>query len=445
MTESQPPHQTAPNPSPQNPSPQNLSAKTRSPKNRKLGPRPLPLHLLNATTLWLASHAGSNFLKDGLPLLKAGLEKAELGAAASALAAELEGIAPEDFAQALDGELRGQADVYLRGLESYRQSAYCRDLEDPPCLWAEGTTRLLDYGPAGGVPLLVVPSLINRFYILDLNSGRSLLRFLSGMGIRPLVVDWGKPGEEERQFGLTEYVAGRLEAALEAALGLTGTPVALLGYCMGGLLALALARRRPRAVGSLALLATPWDFHAEAAEQARLLGSLADLIGVSCAPLGEVPVDMLQVFFTGIDPFLGLKKFTRFAEMPPDSAEALEFVAIEDWLNDGVPLALPTAREALSRWYGANETGQGLWRVAGTPIRPQALNLPALVVVPAQDRIVPPASAAALADALPNVTRLTPALGHIGMIVGGRAEKAVWTPLAEWVLRNSWTPGRTPL
>src|SRR3546814_12215491 len=56
-----------------------------------------------------------------------------------------------------------------------------------------------------------------------------------------------------------------------------------------------------------------------------------------------------------------------------------------------------------------------------------------LCVIPAQDRIVPPASATALADAIPGAERLTPAAGHIGMVVGARAEKAVWQPPLAWI------------
>jgi polyhydroxyalkanoate synthase len=134
---------------------------------------------------------------------------------------------------------------------------------------------------------------------------------------------------------------------------------------------------------------------------------------------------------------LALRKFTRFAALEPQSAEAREFVALEDWLNDGVPLALPVARECLGRWYGANEPGSGTWLVAGAPIEPVRFDKPALVVVPARDRIVPPASARALANALPRVSRLDPPLGHIGMIVGRRAEREVWQPLARWLLDGS--------
>ena len=50
--------------------------------------------------------------------------------------------------------------------------------------------------------MLVVPSLINRPYILDLAPGRSLLRWLAAQGLRPLLMDWGTPGAAEAGFDL---------------------------------------------------------------------------------------------------------------------------------------------------------------------------------------------------------------------------------------------------
>src|SRR5207237_4482161 len=136
--------------------------------------------------------------------------------------------------------------------------------------------RLLDYGRGGaGLPVLVVPSLINRYYVLDLLPEQSFLRHLAEAGLRPFVIDWGEPGAAERKFTLTDYIAGPLDGAMAKICESAGSPVAILGYCMGGLLALALALRRPADTARIALLATPWDFHAERAGQARMLGELA--------------------------------------------------------------------------------------------------------------------------------------------------------------------------
>ena len=162
------------------------------------GPRPLPLHLASAATLWLSSRAA-------LPLLKGGLLpwRPELRPAANDLARSLEPVAADAFAAAVDAELRARSDEFLSGLERYRRHPYRRSLEDPPVLWSEGSTRLLDYGSGGGRPVLVVPSLINRAYILDLAEDKSLLRFLAREGLRPLLVDWGTPDTLERGFDLT--------------------------------------------------------------------------------------------------------------------------------------------------------------------------------------------------------------------------------------------------
>jgi polyhydroxyalkanoate synthase len=399
---------------------------------------------MSAMTAWLSSRAAlpvlmSDWLRSkpetGAPAVPQLSPK--LAAAARELMALLADVAPDAFAAALDRELRSRADVFLHGLEAYRHHPYQRVSVEPPVIWREGTTRLLDYAPAGGVPVLVVPSLINRAYILDLSAERSLLRYLAQQGLRPLLVDWDSPGPLERGFTLSDYIAGRLDAAFEAAVALAGAPLGVLGYCMGGLLALALAQRRKREVAALALLATPWDFHAEQVEQARVLGALAALAETNFAPLGELPVDVLQALFLSLDPLLALRKFARFAALDPASAEAHEFVALEDWLNDGVPLALPVARECLGQWYGANEPASGAWRVAGAAIVPARFDKPALVVVPARDRIVPPATAVALATALPRASRLDPPLGHIGMIVGRHAAREVWQPLARWLLDGS--------
>jgi polyhydroxyalkanoate synthase subunit PhaC len=398
------------------------------PQRRRLGPRPLPLHLTTAATLWLTSRAGSGLSRSGL--LSWRPELAETG---RALQSQLAAADPERFAEALDREIRRSADAFLRGLERYRSHPYTRDVAEPPAIWSEGTTRLLDYGPEGGAPVLVVPSLINRAYVLDLDEEKSLLRFLAAEGLRPLLVDWGAPGEAERRFDVTDYVAGRLEAAFEAAVDAAGGPLLVMGYCMGGTLALGLALRRRRETAGLALLAAPWDFHAEAEPQARLLGSLAEPLAATFAAWGELPVDVLQALFAALDPLLALKKFTSFANRDPESAEAHSFVALEDWLNDGVPLALPTAREALSSWYGANASRHRTWRIAGRIVEPAEFDRPALVVVPSRDRIVPPASASALAVALPRARLLKPPLGHIGMVMGSGAKRAVWRPLADFL------------
>ena len=407
-----------------------------TPASRRLGPRPLALHLAVAALTWQSS-------RSAWPIWSSGSLPWKDEAAAAALRKALEKVDPDAFAKALDAAVRARSLQLLRGIQAYQSHPYRRDLSDPPVLWREGTTRLLDYrraGPGGqrtrgqrkGPVLLFVPSLINRAYILDLAADCSLLRDFAARGFRPLLVDWDRPGAAERRFTLTDYIAGRLEAALDAALALDDGPVIPVGYCMGGLLALALAQRRPHDLAGLVLMATPYDFHAGGAVQAAALGRAALGLGPTMDLLGELPVDAIQALFALLDPQLVVRKFLSFGRLDPANAKAAAFVALEDWLNDGVPLAAPVARECLQGWYGENTPAEGRWQVAGRVVDPARLDLPALSLIPANDRIVPPGSARALAARLPRGEALEPTLGHIGMVVSFKARTAVWDPLAAW-------------
>ncbi|HET6469695.1 MAG TPA: alpha/beta fold hydrolase [Geminicoccaceae bacterium] len=363
-----------------------------APARRRLGPRPLPLYL----------------------------------AAAAAL-------------DAVDGPSDppgpGPSERFLAGLRAYWRHPYRRALEDPPAIWARGSTRLLDFGPEPGFPVLLVPSLVNRGYILDLSPERSLARELARRGLRPLLVDWQEPGAAELGLSLDDYIGDLLEEILTVARRATRRRPVVLGYCMGGLLALPLAERRRREVAGLALLATPWDFSltVAAAQLAPLVEAGLALGAIGLA--GQVPVGVLEALFAAGDPRQVVEKFADFGRLPQAGARAEAFVAIEDWLGDGVPLAGAVARTCLVEWYTENRPHRGEWRVAGAPVAPAELDLPALVVAPRRDRIVPEASALPLATLLPRAELLRPAAGHVGMVAGRHAPEQLWRPLAAWLRR----------
>ncbi|MCC6470985.1 MAG: alpha/beta hydrolase [Alphaproteobacteria bacterium] len=397
-------------------------------RTARLGPRPLPLHLMTAAWTCLTSSAAFPLLKQGLLPLRP-----ELEADARSLLDELARVDPQKFASALSDEVRRLLDQLAAGIQAYRRHPYRRDLPEPPTVWREGTSRLLDYG-GDGLPVLLVPSLINRAYVLDLSAERSLARWLAARGFRTLLVDWDRPGDVERNFGLTDYIAGRLESALDAALALTGRRPALLGYCMGGLLTTALAQRRQRDLSGMVLLATPWDFHAGARFRFEtVMPMVAPGLAATLEVLRELPTDALQALFFTLDPYLVIRKFRQFAAMDQASPKAQAFVALEDWLNDGVPLAGPVARECMIGWYGENQPERRTWRIAGRPVDPGKISLPTLILVPSRDRIVPPPSAAALLTAIPGAIAISPPLGHIGMVVAEAAPQHAWRPMGEFL------------
>lgn len=356
----------------------------------------------------------------------------ELRDRAAALAEEVERLGTERLRTALERVAKADLALTLTGLTRYRRHPRRREAPDLPILWSEGGSRLLDYGTGdpNAAPALFVPSLINRAHVFDLSPERSLLRDLARRGVRPLLLDWGEFGPDEVGLDLTGYIAGRLTRAAETAAGIVGRPTRLVGYCMGGTMAVAAAGIRPDLYETLTLLAAPWDFHAVTPWVGAFVAAVATAFGPLFERLGRVPVDALQTLFALPDPRLARNKFRRFAAMDPNSPAADAFVDLEDWLNDGVPLSVPAAMETMVGWYGRNDTGRGAWRVDGKTIDPTAIRMPTLVVSPKRDRIVPPPSALALARAVPGAEVLTPDAGHIGMTAGARIADAFRTELA---------------
>lgn len=402
------------------------------------GPRPLALHMAVQTSTWLSSLAALTASNGGLPPLSP-----ELAARARDLEKALQNVPPEAFYKAVTEEARQRLDQFTRGVRKYRTAPRTARPAEPPVLWREGSTRLLDYGavpeatnPEGPV-VLVIPSLVNRFWILDLDHDQSLLRSLATRGLRPLVIDWDAPEGAETAFTLTDYISGRLARALDVAAALNGGPVALAGYCMGGLLALALAQLRPKHVGALVTLATPWDFHVAQGDLVRVLAGMMPRLEDTVAKAGVLPVDMMQAMFAGLDPYMTPAKFRRFAEMPPDTQAARRFVQLEDWLNDGIVLAGPVALECFRDWHLRNTPPRGEWIVGGDAIRPDRVSCPALVVVPEKDHLVPPGSSHALASGLPDARVLPINAGHIGLVTGSSAHEMLFTPLSDWLLSAS--------
>lgn len=405
------------------------SAPNPAPGARGQWPRPLAFHLASASTsLMSAAAAAPAFLQGLAPI------HPSLMAEAAGLRGEIAGDQALPFVEAVGKEAMARLQIFLAGVSAYQRHDYGRRVKPAPVFWQSGTTLVRDYGgKPGAMPVLAVPSLVNPSYILDLDTGLSFLRHLKRHGVHPYLVDWAAPGPEELDFGVDDYITRRLEPALEAVVGAAGRPAVLVGYCMGGNLILPLALRRPDLVAAAAFIATPWDFHAEGVAYRR--AASAGLVGaLSCLPPGAAaPVDMLQLFFAALDPTLALRKFCRFARLDPASDTARAFVVMEDWANDGAPLARRVAETCLYGWYGDNAPGRGTWVVAGQPVDPAALGRPAFVAVPRRDRIVPPDSALALAERLPHVTVHRAAAGHVAMMAGPGAKAGLWNPLVAWI------------
>ena len=395
----------------------------------RLGPRPLPLHLMMALNLYTSSNAALPLLRNGSLNWSPTLETAGVK-----FLDALRSQGADGFAARVERLSRDRLSAFMKGVQVYRDHSYRRELEDPPVVWNKGSTRLLDYGDERRTrPIILIPSLINRHYILDLSEERSFVRWLAGEGFHPFVVDWGTPSQIERSFSVGDYIK-RLDHVLDWVGDATDYPsVSVIGYCRGGMLAMGMSLRNVAKIDKLVLLATPWSFQNKGVPYVNALATLYSVLEPSIKLVEELPSDVLQICFSALDPLLVERKFVSFSEKDPGTPDAHAFVAIEDWVNDGVPLVASVARECFYDWLGRNSPAKGEWKVDGHAVNPAFFDKPTLVVVPENDRIVPPSSAIALGKTLPQVTFLEPAAGHVGMVVGRSAEKTLWKPVAKWL------------
>ena len=308
----------------------------------------------------------------------------------------------------------------LRGLRVYQEAERSEVAAPMPALAERYGAALRDYGGSGPA-VLFVPSLINPPNILDLGPNKSLLRWLAAHGHRVLLLDWGWDVAARTSLS----VAGHVEEILVPLAAALEEPPALAGYCLGGTMAIAAAPLV--AAPSVAAIAAPWHFAGFPDDARRLLASLWSSANGASGRLGMLPMEALQSAFWSLDPARTVSKFERFADLEPGSIEAKAFVTMEDWANDGPPVPHAAAAELFESFFAGDLPGSGGWCVGGRIADPGAC--PLLNIVSTSDRIVPAASATSGGE------RLELALGHVGMVVGGRARESLWEPLDRWLSR----------
>ena len=284
--------------------------------------------------------------------------------------------------------------------------------------------------PAGGrAPVILVPSLINPPDVMDLTPRRSLLRYLQQKGHETYLLDWGEPDAADRDSGLSHHI----ESLLLPLTAQFQRPPILVGYCLGGTLAIGAAAHLAASgtpAQAVATIAAPWDF---AQYEDAFRAQIEDVWtqnGPGCEALGLVPMEILQTGFWSLDPARTIRKYADFLDMEEGSAAWRGFITLEDWANEGAPLTLAVGRELIEYCYGDNLTGRGDWHVGGTRVDPTALACPTLAIASTSDAIVPAATTPPL-DARIDLT-----LGHVGMMIGGRAEEMLWKPLSDWIGRQ---------
>lgn len=309
---------------------------------------------------------------------------------------------------------------------------------------AENKYRLLRFrSPADaaprGAPVLLVPSLINKWYVLDLLPEQSFTGFLLERGHDVYIVDWGEPGPEDRYLTLDHFVDRYLRRCVRTVQRLSeAKQVHLLGYCLGGTLTTIHAALYPESIASMTVLAAPIGFHDEG-----LLTQWMNVKGFDVEALadgfGNIPWPLMQAAFYAMKPTLQFNKLRTILRRADSDASWLRvFTAIETWGNDNVSFSGGAYRKYIRDLYIENRLVKGGLSISGREVRLRDITSPLLSVSFAHDHIVPEVSARCLVDLVGSretVDHVEPG-GHVGAVIGKRAREGLWTRISDFYRKH---------
>jgi polyhydroxyalkanoate synthase len=289
--------------------------------------------------------------------------------------------------------------------------------------------------PEARVPLLLVPSLINRWYVLDLRPGASLVEALVEAGYDVWCLDWGAPHAEDRYLDW-EAVQARLGRAVRRVRReCRAARIGMLGYCMGGTLTAIYAAQHADTIAALVTLAAPIDF--AAGGQLRTMVDPSWFDADAIADAGNVAPAQMQAGFAALRPLLDAAKLAGYPDLATDARARGAFLALEAWASDTIPFPGEAYRRYIRDLYQGNQLVSGTHRVGGRDVSLTAITCPTLVITATRDAICPPAAANALLDHVGTTATATAKLevagGHVGAVVGSRAAREMYPALVNWL------------
>ena len=284
-----------------------------------------------------------------------------------------------------------------------------------------------------GAPVLLVPPLAAPAICFDLRRGCSLAEHLVLTGRRTYLLEYGDIEFADRGLGLEHWIEDVIPAAVRAASADAGDrPVRVIGWCLGGIMALlAHAWDAGVPVEAAALVASPWDFtKVPLVAPLRPIDAMTRgwLVTQLYRGMGGAPASLVKRGYqlARIDRYV-MKPWTVASNL--DNRELLAQIEAVDVFMDRMH-AYPgrTFGQLYHRFFRTNDLADGRLALTDGTIDLAGATIPLLAIAGRGDGIAPVAACHHLADLVPNasLTLETAPGGHLGVLTGRAARNSTW-------------------
>jgi polyhydroxyalkanoate synthase len=305
------------------------------------------------------------------------------------------------------------------------------------------------------VPVLLVPPLAGPTICFDLRRGCSLAEHLLALGHPTYLLEYGDIAFSDRDLGLEHWVQDIIPtAARRVSADAGGAPVALVGWCLGGIMSLlALAGDETLPVDAVALVASPFDFtQVRIMAPMRPLAGLADgLLGTAVyRVLGGAPAPIVRRAFqlASLDKYL-TRPLAVLSHL--DDREFLaQMEAVDRFVANMHAYPGRTMGQLYHRFFRVNELAGGRLTLSDRTIDLAEVHVPVLAIAGADDVLAPRAAVHHVAGLLPNAPSVrveTAPGGHLGVLTGRAARHTTWAWLDAFLARDAraGAPTQRPL
>ncbi len=293
-----------------------------------------------------------------------------------------------------------------------------------------------DRKPKHKTPILIVYSLINRYYILDLLPRVSVIKSLQSQGFDVYATDWGTPSGFDSDLSLETYAEEYIGNAVERIRDLTGCEkVSLFGYCWGGIFALIYAATHKDDVKNLILHATPVDIEKDKTVIEKWTAALDTRALVEAC--GNVPGWLLNTAFVLRNPVETLLKYPRYFSEPRTLDEIAQFFSIETWLYDSRGIIGRVYREIVEQVYRDNLLIKNRMKVGSITLDLKNISIPLLDIVGTRDDLVPPSNSIMEKIGSADKKLIEFPTGHVGLCISDEAHEKLWPAVGQWLAERS--------